>query len=135
MRRFKHADHRLIVALFFALIFTAVFSGIFQIRGPWASTPIFFIVIFLSTWAIGARLSPFGPGLWGGFWLPFFLMGLVVSLLLAACVVSVPKRETTVELVDTKEQAKERKLALTTLGAFFWILLIVLVLLISVRHL
>jgi hypothetical protein len=41
-------------ALFFALLLTAVFSGLFQIRGPWASIPLFFIVVFLSTWAIGA---------------------------------------------------------------------------------
>ena len=125
----------LLFALFFALLFTAVFSGIFQNRGPWASIPLFFIIIFLSTWAIGAWLSPFGPGLWGGFWLPYFLMGLVVSLLLAASVVSGTKRETTIELVDTKARAKERKLALTTLGVFFWILVAVLIILITARYL
>lgn len=124
----------LLFALFFALLFTAVFSGIFRIKGPWSSIPLFFLIIFLTTWAIGAWISPFGPGLWGSFWLPFFLIGLVVSLLLTATVSSVPKRETTVELIDTKERAKERKLVLTTLGVFFWILLIVLGLLIYTRY-
>jgi len=125
----------LLFALFFALLFTAVFSGLFQVRGPWASIPLFFIIVFLSTWAIGAYISPFGPGLWGGFWLPFFLSGLVVSLLLAAAVVSVPKRETTVELIDLKARAKDQKRALTTLGVFFWILVVALIIMIVMRYL
>lgn len=124
----------IIFALFFALILTAAFAAGFRSRGPWANLVVFFFVLFLASWAGGLWLAPFGPALWGTFWLPFFLAGLLVLLVLVA---SVPPagQESTVELVDKKERAAEKKAAATALGVFFWVLIVLLIVAIVVRYL
>jgi len=123
----------LIYALFFAALLTAVFFGIFRTRGPWSSLVLFLLVVFLASWAGGAWLSPFGPVLWGSSFLPFLLVGLLISLLLAAVAPS-EKAESTVELVNTRERPRERATALTALSVFFWILIGVFVVVIVSRY-
>jgi len=126
----------LFFALLITLLLTVVFTGLLRTRGPWSSIPLFFIVLFLTTWAGGVWLSPAVPLGWSGRWLPFLVVGLIVSLLLAAVVVveEEPINGSTVELVDIKKKKKERKAILTTLSVFFWVLLAVLLVTIIVRY-
>ena len=124
---------QLIYALFFATLLTAVFFGLFRTRGPWSSLVLFFLVIFLATWAGGAWLSPFGPVLWGASLLPFLFVGLIIALMLAASAPS-KREESTIELVDPKQRRRERATAIAVLGIFFWILIGALVVVIITRY-
>jgi len=123
----------LVYALFFALLLTAAFFALFRTKGPWSSIVLFFLVIFLATWAGGAWLAPFGPGLWGISFLPFLLVGLVFALLLAA-VAPPEKEESTVELLDPKEIKEERATAARALSLFFWVLIGALLVIIFARY-
>lgn len=123
----------LVYALFFALLLSALFIVLFRTKGPWSSVVIFFLVIFLATWAGGAWLAPFGPAPWGIPFLPFLLVGLVLALLLAAATPSA-EEESTVELEDPKEMREERATAARTLGLFFWVLIGTLLVIIIARY-
>lgn len=123
----------MIYALFFAVLLTAVFFGLFRTRGPWASLVLFFLVIFLASWAGGAWIAPFGPVLWGISFLPFLLVGLIIALMLAAAAPT-QREESTVELVDRDERKRERAKAFAALSVFFWILIGVFAVLIVSRY-
>ncbi|MFO7462127.1 MAG: hypothetical protein R6X07_16035 [Desulfatiglandales bacterium] len=123
----------LFYALFFALLLTAAFFALFRTKGPWSSIVLFFLVIFLASWAGGAWLTPFGPGLWGISFLPFLLVGLIFALLLAASAPS-EREESTVELVDPEESRRKRATAATALGLFFWVLVGALLVIIIARY-
>jgi hypothetical protein len=122
----------LVFALFVAILLSAVFAVAFRRRGPWESLFLLFLVLFLLSWAGGAWLAPIGPTLWGEYWLPFVLVGIIMALFLAALVP--PPRESTVELVEEGKDAAERKVVLTGLGIFFWMLVTALVIAIVVRY-
>lgn len=121
------------MALIFALIFTAIVVGGFRQRGPWASLAMFFIVLFLATWAGGIWIHPIGRPLWGTYWLPFLAVGLIVALLLAA-VAPIEGEESTVKLIDQKKREKEKRRVMGVLGGFFWALIIVLIAAIIARY-
>ena len=121
----------LIFALFFALILSAIFSLGFSRKGPWESVFLFFLLLFLLSWAGGAWLAPFGPQLWGGYWLPFLLVGVVIALFLAA-LAPVPREPR--ERFQEGDEIIQREAALTGLGVFFWILMAVLVAAIVIRY-
>jgi hypothetical protein len=123
----------LIYALFFAALLTAAFFALFRTRGPWSSLVLFFLVVFLATWAGGAWLAPFGPALWETAFLPFLLVGLIFALLLAAAAPS-ERPESTVELVDREEQRRETATAVTVLSVFFWVLIGALIVVIVSRY-
>lgn len=123
----------LLYALFFALLLSALFIVLFRTRGPWSNVTLFFLVIFLATWAGGVWLVPFGPALWGTPFLPFLLVGLVLALLLAAAAPS-EKDESTVELQDPKEIREERATAARALSLFFWVLIGTLLMIIVARY-
>jgi hypothetical protein len=111
-----------LLALVIALLFTAIFVGRCCRRGPWASLWTFFVILFLATWAGGLWITPFGPLIFGIYWMPFLLIGLLVALLLAAAEPVCPPR-TTKEAV---EQAKEEIAVERTINAFFWVLAVML---------
>jgi hypothetical protein len=123
----------LLFAFIIALFLTVIFAG-FRRSGPWASLFIFFLLVFLASWAGGLWMAPVGPRLWGAYWVPFLLVGLIFALLLAAMP---PDRhsESSVELVEPKKAKKEQERLTTALGVFFWVLVIVLILAILARYL
>ena len=85
---------------------------------------IFYVVIFLATWAGGLWIMPFGLAVAGVQWLPYLLIGLMVALLIAA--VMPDRRETYVRDEGTGERLQAA--SEIALGAFFWLLLVVLIL-------
>ena len=80
----------LAIALIFTLLIGLFFLGCRRC-GPWQGLGWFFMLLFLFTWAGGVWTGPYGPVLWGYYWLPFFIVGIVFALLLAAAVVPGPR--------------------------------------------
>ncbi|MCF8143582.1 MAG: hypothetical protein K9N21_06645 [Deltaproteobacteria bacterium] len=122
----------LIFALFFAILLSAIFALGFSRKGPGESVALFFLLLFLLSWAGGAWLAPFGPQLWGGYWLPFLLVGVVIALFLAA--LAPTPQEPGTNLAKEGGEAVERQAALSGLGIFFWILMATLVAAIVIRY-
>jgi hypothetical protein len=116
----------LLVALVFALLLTILFAAGFRQKGPWASLVLFFLIIFLATWAGGIWVYPVGHPIRGINWMAFLFVGLVIALLLAAAVPS-NKKTSSVELVDPQEEKTHKKVAWGALGIFFWILIVALI--------
>ena len=121
----------LIIAVLLSLLLAAAFGWERPGRpGILPSLIFLFFIIFITTWAIGGWLEPFGPTVLEVYWLPFLFIGLVVALILAAAIP--PRRPRSArEAVRQAETASEAQAAL---GAFFWILFVGLIVLLAVRY-
>jgi hypothetical protein len=111
-------------ALFVALLLTAIFAGGFRRSGPWTGFIVFFIIIFLASWAGGIWIGPIGSAVFGIFWIPFVFAGLIFALLLAAVVPARPMQRE----AELKRKVEEEIAARKELDAFFWILVGLLIL-------
>lgn len=117
----------LVMAVLTALLVGAFFTLVIGRRGAWPGFIIFFLLIFLFSWAGGVWLAPFGPPISGVYWLPFLIVGIFVALILAAAAPGVPAR-------SRGEAVREEEAAGTALGIFFWILFILLIAVIIIRY-
>jgi hypothetical protein len=111
-------------ALIIALLFTSIIVHGFRWRRSGSTTSgsafIFaFIWILLLTWFGGVWVRPFGPVLWGGYWLPFLIVGFFFTALFLALL--------TPYKADKKEGEKVSGTAGTTLGGFFWFILFLII--------
>lgn len=118
------------VVLSLSVVFAALFSFLLVSlfgwrrggRGPAMSSILFlFAILFLAIWAAGLWLQPFGPTAWGVSWVPLVIVGLVVSLLIAATSPPRPGKD------GAKTEVVGESVAEAALNAFFWMLLLVLV--------
>jgi hypothetical protein len=107
-------------ALAIGLLLTALFGAAFRIRGPGAAWWTFLLIVFLAAWAGRLWVRPFGPPLFGVIWLPSLLMGVLFALVLAAVVPARPPRTRS----EAIAQARAEEAAVSMIGAFFWALLI-----------
>jgi len=123
-----------LVVLLTALAIGLLFSAVFRASGPWEGPLWFFLVLFLSTWAIGSWIEPVGPTVWGVTWVPFLMIALFVALILAA---ATPPRDIRYRpwsrrrprsVSEAAEEAEEEVAAVAAVGFFFWILIFVLLL-------
>ena len=121
----------LLFAFVIGLILTGIFALGFGRRGPWASIPIFFLLVFLAAWVGGAWAAPVGPILWGGYWLPFAFMGLLIALLLVA---AAPTPKTTVEIGDRQVERQEDRQTEVAFELFFWVLVVIMIVAILSRY-
>ena len=126
-------------ALVIALVWSALYVLIIQRAWPRkrGSFVWLFLIIFLGTWLLGSLLKPFGPEVAGMRWMPFFLVGLVIFLILAAVIPRRPPegRRETLELLEQVERERELEAAtFMTLNVFFWILICVLVVTLIIRY-
>jgi hypothetical protein len=113
---------------------TAVAVGLFGRSGPWASIPVFFALIFLAAWAGGVWIAPMGPVLFGVYWVPFVVFGLIFALLLAAAMV--PARGAGAgERAGEGRVVKRRRFGTVPFNGFFFGLLGLLVLTVIVGYL
>jgi hypothetical protein len=125
----------ILVAFLVALIFSVFLGALLGWQMPgrtgiWPSILFLFFVIFLATLAGGARIESGGPTLWGVYWVPFLIVGFVMTLLIAALVP--PRRPRTAR--EAMRQATERAEAEWTLGIFFWLLILVFGIIIISRY-
>lgn len=116
-----------VVALVLALILIPLTASHRGREGTSAGGAIlfFFLILFLATWAGGLWLEPMGPTLWGGYWLPFLLVGFFVALLLAAT--AEPSRHRPLEKRELPTaETQEAATAAMVFGVMFWVLLLAL---------
>lgn len=119
------------LALAIAGLVTAAFTLLFGRRGPWASFPLFFLVIFLAAWAGGVWVTPIGPPVGGVYWLPFLVVAVLFAFLLAA---TTPPERPPQSRVEAWEQARDIATTALVAETFFWLLLVGLVLVIFLRY-
>lgn len=74
----------------------------------------YFLILFPLIWAISAWVGPVGPMLWGIYWMPILLIGLALTLLIAAVTPRPPRGGTDADVGD----------AAAGFGVFFFLLLI-----------
>ncbi|MFW6180534.1 MAG: hypothetical protein ACOC8N_02210 [Spirochaetota bacterium] len=116
-------------ALGIGLMLTAVFAGLLGRSGPWASIPVFFAIIFLASWAGGVWIAPVGPALFGVYWVPFLIFGLIIALLLAAAV------KPRVPVMAGEDEGTKREPGKAAYDAFFFGLIVLLAVAILVGYL
>jgi heme A synthase len=117
---FVHFLFAVIVALLLSLIFV---KGVRR-DDKWPGFILTLVVIFLAAWAGGLWISPFGPTLWDAAILPFMVSGLLALLLVAG--LAMGGRRSTVEFAREEGEERPRPGPMTAIGAFFWILLVIL---------
>jgi hypothetical protein len=126
-----------LVALAVSLFVSVLFGSVMRSRVPRTGFIWFFLILFLTTWAGGIWIGPFGPLLGEVYWLPFVLVAMVVGLLLAALA---PRRtprgriETLEMLEEIQQERKLQKLTYISFGVFFWVALLALMTAIIVRY-
>lgn len=92
----------------------------------------FFIILFLATWAGGVWITPIGQPLWGVYWLPYLLVGLIFMFLLLALIPDARPPRTRREKA---QQQKQEIAAMLAFDAFFWIMVAVFTLVILTHYL
>jgi hypothetical protein len=92
----------------------------------------YFMILFFTSWAGGLWLRPFGPPLWGAYWLPFVLVGLLMALMLAAFGRRAPQftGRSTEPGIDGREPASST----AAFGLVFWIVIAALLTAIVTRY-
>jgi len=120
----------LLFALCMAILFTLIFAIGLRRTGPWANVWIFFLVIFLASWAGGLWISPAGPVFLGIYWLPILFFSFIFAVLLASAVP--PERPE--PKVETISQVKKKETMVKAYDAFLWILLISLIMMIILGY-
>ena len=127
----------LVIAIFFSILLVFALGWERPDRKGIFPTIIYlFILIFLFTWAGGIWLTPLGPRTWNISWLPFFIVGFIITLML---ITLIPprwrRRRSTIEVVEKKEDERIDRETAKALNIFFWVLLIILTITIIVRYL
>lgn len=109
-----------------ALIITFLVVLLFSTlsKRPLRGLGLFFLLIFLATWAGQLWLRPFGPVSFGVVWVPLIVVSLFFGLLIMALV---PPRS-----LNSKAEASDK--AGIAIGTFFWIILLVLILSLAVGY-
>ncbi len=114
----------ILIAVLFALLLSFAFrrSG----PGPVNGLLLIFLVIFLFSWAIGAWVEPIKPYQVDYPWLSYFFIGLFVMLLLGALLPPSPSPKKIITKNKIDDEVKAKQAIGITIGLFFWILLITL---------
>lgn len=128
----------LLVALLVGIAVSMVLVWLFGWRHPARSESrslawfFVFFIIFLAAWAGGLWLHPVGPLLWGTYWIPPLVAGILIAFIIAAVaparrppVEGNPGRRPTFE--GRHAEAEKQVNANVLFGGFFWILIIALI--------
>lgn len=116
-------------AFIIAMFLTLLFSSSFRQRGPWGGLLLFFLVIFLASWAAQLWISPVGPVIFGISWIPLVFVAVLFAIILLAAAATVPS--------PPKNQPGEitpADASFMAIGTFFWFLLIILLIAIAVGY-
>lgn len=118
----------LFYVLVITLVLTAVFAVGFRKQRTWPVVLVFFVILFLATWAVGAWITP-AAGVRGESWVPYLIVGLLFALLLTALIPLSRALRT-----DQTKEAEEKAIAIVVFDLFFWILVAGLIAAIIVRY-
>jgi hypothetical protein len=103
-------------ALLVALLLTLAFSGSYRHRGPLRGLFVFFLILFLASWAGQLWISPVGPYYLGVSWVPMIVVPIVIAFILIAAAGP----------VDKKANNTDVETSIAAVGIFFWLLLMIL---------
>jgi hypothetical protein len=88
----------------------------------------FFLILFLSLWIVSIYIRSVGPVYLGIAWVPIIIAGILLAVLLAA---AIPDTNRDQSLRDTQSskvsQADEQDVRNTSVGRFFWILILLMI--------
>lgn len=115
----------LFYVLVITLVLTAVFAVGFRRQRTWQVVLVFFIILFLATWAVGVWITP-SPS---ASWVPYLIVGMLFALLLTALI---PLSRTLRK--DQAREVEEKAIAIVVFDLFFWILVIGLIVAIILRY-
>jgi hypothetical protein len=121
----------LLFVLVITVLLTVLFGLLFRGMRMGLGLYLFFLVLFLATWAGGLWITPFGPTLFEVSWLPFLLVGLFFTLLL---IVLVPPARTPQTFEEARVQASAETEAVIIIDIFFWVLMIGLLIAIAAAY-
>lgn len=123
------------LALLIGLLFTALFAAAFQNHRTWDALLVFFLVIFLFSWASGVWVTPFGPVLYDLYIFPYFFGALLIAILMAAWFVAMPPQTPATDEVLEKPEEHPEATILIAMGSLFWIFVVVMAVVILVNYL
>jgi Mn2+/Fe2+ NRAMP family transporter len=128
----------ILFAAVIALLLTLIFGLGLGRRGPWSSALIFFLIVFLASWAIGNMVEGSGPEIRGFYWVPFVLGGIIVALLLAAATpLRIYHHRQNIVEREHQEEVREQSDSSTfdaIYDSFFWAFLVVLLILVILGY-
>jgi hypothetical protein len=117
------------VAFVFALFISVVFTSAFRKIKLWINFRMFFLMIFLFTWAGGIWLVSFGPTFRGIALLPFLFASVLAATLMSVALSA---------FFLTRRRQKEAEIEFSTfekrLDAFYWTMVVYLIIAIFVRY-
>jgi len=119
-------------AFVIALLLTGLFARLFRRTPAGIGVLIFFVILFLATWAGGIWVAPLGPTLFDVPWLTFLLVGLFIAFILTA-IVPPPRRPRTAREAAAYAEAEAE--AAIAIDIFFWVLIAGLIAAILVAYL
>jgi len=111
-------------AIMISVLVMFVFSLLFKDRRPAGGPLLFFLVVFLATWAGQLWIQPVGPMYKGIAWVPLIFISVFFSLFVMALS---PR-------VVTERDEIETEATSFAVGIFFWLVLILLVMAIVVAY-
>lgn len=114
-------NYIIVAAIGMALLMTLVFSGTFMNRGGGAGIVIFFLLVFMASWASQLWIRPMGPITSGIAWVPLIFTGSAVAFLLAW---TGQATKGTVSPAP-KEDDRETRNFFEALGFIFWVLVVI----------
>jgi heme/copper-type cytochrome/quinol oxidase subunit 2 len=106
----------IITALVIGLVFSLLFSLLFREREGAPGFILAFMLFFLFAWSGGLWLQPWGPALFGVYWLPSAVVTLLIFLLIASFAQRAPRTRR-----EAREQIEARRTVLAAFGFIFWI--------------
>jgi hypothetical protein len=115
-----------LAALAVAFILTVMFSTLLKSKGPWGGLWVIFIIIFLSSWAAHMWIGPIGPQMLGVSIVPLLIVGLIVTIILAA-VNKPPRKNKPVQIENEQQEPPIEAVNAVTVGVFYWVLLVILI--------
>ena len=121
----------LLFAIVTALLLTGLFGMLFRRMTVGEGLLLFFVILFLATWAGGVWIAPIGPLLFDVSWLSFLLVGLFVVLLLT---ILIPPARPRSVVHETPGQVQAEAEAAIVMDVFFWVLIIGLLAVIVIAY-
>ncbi|HKJ86767.1 MAG TPA: hypothetical protein VKA06_11860 [Spirochaetia bacterium] len=119
-----------VLALVLGVLFAALIGAVFGVRGGTAGFLMLFLLFFLFAWAGGLWIGPLGPAFLGVYWLPGFVVALLIFLLIGALSYHRP-----VSTREAQAEIEARQTAEKVFGALIWLVILGLILAIVVAYL
>lgn len=111
----------ILILLIIVVVVGAIFYYGFKRRGPWGTFWAFLLILFLAALAGRVWIEPAGPELWGYTWLPIVFWIFVVALIIG--IAGDRNKDPDYRKNTQQEVAEDTTETAAAFGAFFWILL------------